>query len=76
MQHINSELSFSNESQINLGCIECIMAQWCNPLTLQVEQSGGQGSMPIAPRPLSVTVRNRGLDSLLAATLIHSITWR
>ena len=32
--------------------IEDDVAQWCNPLTLQPEQSGGMGSIPGRPTPL------------------------
>ena len=28
------------------GCFEGVVAPWCNPLTLQPEQSGGVGSSP------------------------------
>ena len=29
---------------ITIDCIEGVVAQWCNPLTLKPEQSGGVGS--------------------------------
>ena len=32
--------------------VEGVMAQWCNPLTLQPEQSGGVRSIPCRARPL------------------------
>ena len=32
--------------------IEGVVAQWCNPLTLQLEQSGGVGSIPGRTPPL------------------------
>ena len=31
---------------------EGVVAQWCNPLTLQSEQSGGVGSIPGGTPPL------------------------
>ena len=38
---------------------EGIMAQWCNPLTLQAEQSGGVGSIIGRPQHLSAMTMGR-----------------
>ena len=42
--------------------IEGVVAQWCNPLTLKSEQSGGVGSNPGRTPPLERHDRGRGLD--------------
>ena len=45
--------------------LEGVVAQWCNPRTLQPEQSGGVISIPDrtqGPHHLSVMARGRGLD--------------
>ena len=34
-----------------LADLEGVVAQWCNPLALQQEQSGGQGSIPGSAPP-------------------------
>ena len=43
-------------------CVEDDVARWCNPLTLQSEQSGGVASIPGRTPTLSVMTRDRGLD--------------
>ena len=43
------EISFN---KIFVVYIERVVAQWCNPLTLQSEQSGGVGSIPGRAQPL------------------------
>ena len=48
-----------------MGCffaIEGVVAQWCNPLTLKPEESGGVVRDAIGPHHLSVMTRGRGLD--------------
>ena len=49
------------------------MAQWCNPLTLKPEQSGGVGSRRHRPHHLSVMARGRGLDKRLAISAIPAL---
>ena len=36
----------------NARCIECVVVQWCNPLTLQPEHSDGMGSRRGRASPL------------------------
>ena len=36
----------------NDSLLACVVAPWCNPLTLQPEQSGGVGSSPGRTPPL------------------------
>ena len=46
------------------------MAQWCNPLTVQPEKSGGMGSIPGRAHHLSVMTWGRRLDSISALLLL------
>ena len=39
---------------LSLVLVEGVVVPWCNPLTLQPEQSGGMGSIPVGPHHLSV----------------------
>ena len=41
---------------------EGVVVQWCNPLTLKSEQSGGMVQAPVGPHHLSVMTSGRGLD--------------
>ena len=41
---------------------EGVMAPWCNPMTLQSEQSRGVGSKPDRAAPLERHDRGGGLD--------------
>ena len=48
---------------IDTGGIEGVVAQWCDPLTSQPEQSGGVGSIPGRDPPFERNdKRGRGLD--------------
>ena len=41
---------------------EGVVAQWCNPLTLQPELSGGVGSIPGRTPPFERHDKRRGFD--------------
>ena len=45
-----------------LSVFQRVVAPWCNPLTLQPEQSGGVGSRPGRAHHLSAITRGCGLD--------------
>ena len=45
---------------------EGIVAQWCNPLTFQPEQSGGVGSIPGRAPPLERHDKGLCVDSINA----------
>ena len=49
------------------------MAWWCNPLTLQPEQSGGVGSRRSRAPPLERHDEGRGLDWRLATSAIPAL---
>ena len=53
-------------SQYFLNNFECedVVAEWCNPMTLQSEQSGGVGSIP--GRAPTLERRDKGLRTRLA----------
>ena len=46
------EIVFSKRKRSERSCSEGVVAPWCNPLTLQPEQSGGVGSSPGRAPPL------------------------
>ena len=48
---------------LNFLFIEVVVAPWCNPLTLQPEQSGGVGSNPGRAPPLDR--HDKGLQTQL-----------
>ena len=55
--------------------LEGVVAEWCNPLTLQPEQSGGQSSIPGRPSPLER--HDNGSRFLLGLLYFHDpSTWR
>ena len=52
-----SSFAYSIQEHPQISCFDCsvrigVVAQWCNPLTLQPEQLGGVGSMPVRTPPL------------------------
>ena len=59
----NGRLRYGGEEFFTkMHCIEGVVAPWCNPLTLQPEQSGGVGSNPGRAPPLERCDKGRGLD--------------
>ena len=48
---------------------ERLLTWWCNPLTLQLEQSGGQGSISGLAQ-LSIMTRSCGLDEIFPISAI------
>ena len=50
---------------------EGVVAQWCNPLTLQPEQSGGVGSSPGRAPPLERHDKGSA-DSIRSALFVRS----
>ena len=61
-RNVISKLSVSSFDACCNGhfLIEVLVAQWCNPLTLQPEQSGGVGSIPGRAPPLECRDHGRG----------------
>ena len=50
--------------------LEGVVGQWCNPLTLQSEQSGGVGSLPGRTPPLER--HDKGLRTRLALSHFYA----
>ena len=66
----------SHLQQGSIKEVEGVVAQWCNPLTLQPEQSGGVGSKPDRASPLERHDNVRSRTRLALSYFRDPSAWR